>query len=224
MDLTLLGTIITNGTQHEGRSGWQTLNYTTMANHGTGDGSVNAFWNPNTSNFDFAYYMTQQAYASVDYVIINLGINDVFTFNDDISLNAEIPNILARYQSMIDSIKVYNANVKIGVAITIAPSSNQDSFGDNYGNNKSQWRYKRNNILFVNALINNFKGEEAQGIYLVPINTNIDTTNNMHIAQVEVNSRNPLLVTRQINGLHPDSIGYYQIADVFYYWLKSFES
>ncbi len=226
MDITLLGTRGTLPNLHEGRSGWTSKLYTTVNEIANEKGVMvpNAFWNPNISAFDFSYYMAQQGYNEIDYVIINLGINDTFNFVDDTALNAELPNILARYKIMVDSIKKYNTNIKIGITVTIPPSQSQDSFGNSYFNGQTQWRYKKNNFIWNKALINNYKDKETQNIYLVPINTNLDTVNNMQVEAVAVNSRNNTQAVKQSNGVHPASSGYYQIADVIYYFIKSFES
>jgi len=220
MDITLLGTVGTSPNLHEGRGGWKAYDYVTQASI---SGVTNVFWNPGTTSFDFSYYMAQQVYSDVDYVGIHLGINDIFGYTDDVSLNAEIINILNRFDTMINSIKTYNTNVKIGILVTISPSKNQDAFGKNYNSDQTQWRYKRNNFLFMQALINKYIGQEASNIYLVPINVNLDTEHNMQTETVVANSRNSSTVVRQSNGVHPADSGYYQMADEVYYWLKSFE-
>ena len=69
-----------------------------------------------------------------------------------------------------------------------------------------------------------FTGKESSNIYVVPTNVNLDTENNMQTTTVAINSRNSDTLERQSNGVHPADIGYYQIADVIYYWLKGFES
>jgi len=125
-----------------------------------------------------------------DYVIINLGINDTFGFTEDVQLNIRIATILTQYQGMIDNIKVYNVNIKIGLAVTIPPAYGQDSFGKIYGNDFTRWRYKRNNFIWVKALINQFKSKETQGVYLIPISTNLDTRYNMGLESLPVNARN----------------------------------
>lgn len=220
MDITLLGSKGTAPNLHEGRAGWKASDYVTLASL-TGD--TNAFWNPGTTSFDFSYYMSQRGYSSVDYVGIHLGINDTFSYMDDTSLNTEITNILTRLQTMIDSIKAYSSSIKIGMMVTIPPSMSQDAFATSYANGQTQWRYKRNNLIWAKSFINYFKGKEAQNIYLVPINVNLDTDNNMVTVTVPVNSRNSKTVVRQDNGVHPANEGYYQMADVIYYWLKGFE-
>lgn len=218
MNLQLLGTRGTAPNLHEGRAGWRASNY---LNDASVSGVVNAFYN---NGFDFTYYMNQQGYTNVDVVGIHLGINDTFSYTDDSSLLTETNNILNRFDTMLNSIKAFDSNIKVAFLVTIPPSKNQDSFGNNYGNGQSQWRYRRNNFLFVEKLIDKYKGREADGIYLVPINVNIDIENNMVTETVPVNSRNPKTVVRQSNGVHPASSGYYQMSDIIYYWLKSFEN
>lgn len=221
MDITLLGTRGTAPNLHEGRAGWKASDYVGISGR---DGITNAFWNPTTSAFDFAYYMAQQGYAGVDVVGINLGVNDIFNYTDDTSLNSEITNVLNRFDTMLNSIKSYNANTKVAFLITIPPSKNQDAFGKNYQSGQTQWRYKRNNFLFVNKLIDKYKSREAEGIYLIAVNTNLDTEHNMLTETVAINSRNTDTIVRQSNGVHPATSGFYQISDIIYYWLKCQES
>lgn len=119
----------------------------------------------------------------------------------------------------------YDANIIIGLAITIPPAYDQDIFGTTYGCTQTRWRYKRNNYLWTKALIDEYDGQGASNIYLVPINTNLDTRYNMGLEDIAVNARNSQTVkTTATNGLHPDDSGYWQIADAYWYWLKSFES
>ena len=128
------------------------------------------------------------------------------------------------FEAMITNIKAYNSAIKFGIALTIPASYYQDAYGNNDASYQTNWRYKQKNIKLVKALISAFKDREAENVYLVPINVNLDTVHNMATEQVAANSRNTTLITRQSNAVHPADSGYYQIADMFYYWLKSFES
>lgn len=220
MDVTLLGTKGTAPALQEGVSGWTSNNFRTRS-----DG--NSFYNPGTAAFDFAYYMAQRGYTGVDYVVINLGINDMFSYTDDAALATQITAALADYDFFIASIHAYNAAIKIGIALTIPPNANQDAFGKAYACGQTRWRYKRNNFLWVKALIAKYDTREAESIYLVPINTNLDTRYNMGFETEAVNARNTgitLQVPISSSGVHPVEAGYWQIADVYWFWLKSFES
>lgn len=193
----LTGTRGTGTNRHEGRSGWRTYDYTNRQSSG---GVVNAFYNPSTRKFDFTYYMRTYGFITPDYVLIELGINDTFNYYTDSTLNAEIKNILSRYESMISSIHAWNRSIRIGILVTIPPTSIESTFKADYGTRQTLGRYQRNNAMWVAALKNKFKGRESSYIYLVPTDTGIDRAH--------------------IFGVHPDDIGYQQMAAVVWAWMK----
>ena len=217
VDVTKLNLIGTKGIApdlHEGIGGW----------------SIHSFYTDATSPFvfsgvfNFAQYVSANGYANIDRIGIHLGINDMFAQTDDVTLNANIATTLGELNAMIANIRLYSSTVKIGVMVAIPPSSNQDAFGKNYASGQTRWRYKRNHYLWTKAFIDYFKAREAENIYVVPLNTCLDTVNNMSTETVAVNSRNAKQVVRQSNGIHPALEGYNQMADAIWYWLKSFES
>lgn len=212
MDATLIGTISGSGTgnNHEGRGGWKVETYYTDEN------SPFVF----NGNFSFTQYMSGNGFSGVDWVFFHLGINDVFGQSSDSGVDSITEVAMQRLQLMIDSIRGYDASIKIGMMVTIPPSAQQDAFGANYSANQTQWRYKRNIMLWAKALIDAFEGKQAEDIYMVPVNLNLDTEHNMAQSVVPANSRTNKTVVRQANGLHPSSEGYYQMADAIYYFLK----
>lgn len=117
--LTLLGTLGDgSGTnKNEGRAGWKATDYLTDKQY---NGVVNPFYNSSTQTFDFSYYMTNQNYSSVDFVIIQLGINDLY--NSDITV---IEPTWAAIQTMISSIRTYSNSVKIILNLPTTPNSDQ---------------------------------------------------------------------------------------------------
>lgn len=216
MNVNCIGTKGTTPNQHEGISGW-TINrfYTAVTSPFVYDGV-----------FNFGAYMTANSYTGVDVVVINLGINDIFTLATDIAVSTAITTMLAQLQGMIDSIHTYDVNIKIGLCITIPPAYDQSSFGKNHGCTYRRNRYKRNNFMWCDALIDAFDVKTADNIYLIPVNVNLDTRYNMTLETLPVNARNTDVTVQSItaNGsVHPDTSGYWQIADVYWYWLKSFE-
>jgi lysophospholipase L1-like esterase len=202
MDITLLGTMGTAPNLWEGRGGWTAAMYRTNSTYVNDGNKVNPFYN--AGDFDLSYYMTQQGYSGVDYVILNLGINDTFAYLDDIAIGSNIPTIITNFDAIINKIKAYNGSVKIGINITIPPNDNQDIFGDSYGCSQTQWRYKLNNVAWVKRLIEYYSA--VSNVYLVPIHVAVDTVANIS------------------DGVHPTTTGYNQIGDMVYYWLKSFEA
>lgn len=212
MDLTLIGSRGKNGNFHEGISSYTVEDF--LSNRA----SPFKF-----GEFDMNEYMLTYGYEDLDYVIINLGINDVFDFEDDESLNAALPAFMENYQLLVDKIKAYDPNLTIGVCVTIPPAASQNAFGKSFGCKQTQFRVKRNNIMWNKALIAHFDGKEGEGIYLIPINVNIDTVNNYPAEAAVTNSRNETEILIQKDGIHPADSGYYQIADSYYYWIKSLQ-
>lgn len=200
-NLTLLGTRGLDTTnRYEGRGGWGASTYRTPTEiYGAG----NPFYNPDKSDFDFSYYMTNQGYATPNHFIIQLGINDVFGYSNDKELNTNIDKILDDFDFIINNVKSYSSSIKIGVTVTIPPNDSQDAFGTYYGNGQTQWRYKRNNAIWASRLIEHFENKETQGIYLVPMQHNIDTAINI------------------ADGVHPIQKGYDQMGDSVYAYLKN---
>ena len=64
----------------EGRGGWRLTDFTCttpLVNGGTYINSSFPMMNPSTQKFDFSYYMQSQGFDGVDFIIINLGTNDM---------------------------------------------------------------------------------------------------------------------------------------------------
>jgi lysophospholipase L1-like esterase len=217
MKINTIGTRGTTPNKHEGHAGWKTDDFMGQ----TSNVSPFVF----NGAFDFSQYISSNGLLTPDYVFINLGINDVFSITDDASLDTKATDIVNDYNTMISNIKTQNANVKIGVCITIPPNYSQDAFGTAYGTGQTRRRYKRNNFLLAKKLIASFGGREAENIYLVPIYANLDTRNNFVVQQKQINARNTTMVNYPTNiaGVHPAESGYWQIADSYWYFLKSFE-
>lgn len=113
--LTLIGTLGSGNNKNEGRAGWKASDYLTNRTY---DGVVNPFYNSTTGTFDFTYYMTNQGFETPDYVVIQLGINDLGSTRDYAAIWACITH-------MIDSIISYNSNIKIILNLPTTPTSNQ---------------------------------------------------------------------------------------------------
>jgi lysophospholipase L1-like esterase len=211
LDATLIGTLGTAPNLHEGIGG-KTLAffYSDAASPFVFDGV-----------FNFPAYMSAHSFASVDFIFMHLGINDVFALTGDTSVDTLFDANKTKIDAMITSFKAFNASVKTCLMVPIPPSTHQDAFGHDYGCGQTQWRYKANIHRYAKKLIDAYTGQEASGIYLIPVNCNLDTEHNMSTETVAVNSRNSATVVRQSNGVHPANAGYYQMADTVFYALKN---
>lgn len=217
MDVTLIGTKGTGLNKHEGISGWSVAQFYSDAS------SPFVF----SGAFNFAQYMSANSFTGVDRVFIDLGTNDFFNAVSDITVQSIADSCITKLEAMIAQMITYNANIKIGYVLTIPPSRHQDAFANSYGNagTQARWRFKRNVVLWVDRLISQFKGREAEGIYLVPSNVALDTEHNVNKGDATPwNSRTTETTQRQSNGVHPADSGYKQMADMEWAWLKSLES
>ena len=113
--LTLLGTLGSGNNKNEGRAGWKASDYLTDRQY---YGVTNPFYNPSTQTFDFNYYMTNQGYSSPDFVVIQLGINDLGSTRD-------FGAIWGCIKTMIDSILAYDNAIKIILNLPTTPTSDQ---------------------------------------------------------------------------------------------------
>ncbi|HFU3962177.1 TPA: SGNH/GDSL hydrolase family protein [Streptococcus suis] len=212
MDIELLGTLYnwTTDNRHEGRGGWSAADYCTLATKGN---KPNAFWDVDTSSFNFSKYMATQGYAGVDYVFINLGTNDVGTYT-----NAQI---LAYYQTMIDSIHIYDPSVNIVIGLTegiyAGVSTNPSS--------DPKWDTQANLQSLRKDFIATFDKRESEKIYVCPLYLNMDLYEDYNTASVPLSSRDATK-TRTIvtDPIHQSSVGFRKNADTMYYTLKYIES
>ena len=106
--------------KNEGRAGWTTADYMTNS---TNNGYTNPFYNPSTEGFDFSYYMSQQGYSNVDFVVIQLGINDLYPSSPRFPAEPNYNTIFTNIKTMIDSILSFNSSVKIIINLPTTPNS-----------------------------------------------------------------------------------------------------
>lgn len=211
--LDTIGTQGTSTNKHEGRGGW------TAAMFYSGNGSP--FTN-GVGAFSFNYYLTNNSLtmASNDWVFINLGINDVFGQTSDSGALSVASSFLATCSNMVTSIRSTVPGIRVGLCVTIPPSYSQDPFGVNYANGQTFYRYNRNRAILAEAIA----AYSQTGVYIVPIAAGLDTVNNMLTTTGVLNSRNTNTWTYLSNGVHPATIGYYQIADQMWAFLKCMEN
>jgi len=178
----------------EGRAGW----------------TLNQFYSDPDSpfvfqrKFDFEKYMRVHNFSGLNYVFINLGVNDVFGCSSDYSVNKVTAKYLSDLDEMVKSIHKYSSSIKVAVVITIPPNSSVAAFKNDY-KKQTLTRYTRNNFIFASKLLDFSTSKEAMNIYAVPVNVNIDTYNGFY------------------NAVHPNESGYKQIGQSIWYWLKSME-
>lgn len=164
----------------------------------------------NNGNFDFSYYMNNNNFSYVDVVTIMFGTNDMFSVGSDVTMFSYIENIVNRYKTMINSIHLYNANVKIAIMLTIPSADSQNGY-----NNSNHARFKRNLYYLNRRLKEEFDNKENNNIYLLPTNCALDSIYNFSRIEINANDYNTEdKITIYNNTLHCTESGYHQLADV----------
>jgi lysophospholipase L1-like esterase len=176
--------------------------------------------------FNFASYLSAQSItmASGDWVLINLGINDIFGATDDTTLQAALSTMSTQLAAWITSIKAAVSGVRIGLCVTIPPNANQDAFGVNYTSVQTLRRYEQNLRLWRAELLANHDTTVASNVYVIPYHVGLDRVNNFPTSSVALNARNSTTYDQSSNGVHPANAGYWQLADVLRSYLKAVET
>lgn len=172
--------------------------------------------------FSFATYLSGNSLANPDYVIFNLGTNDIFSATE--KTDAQINTILGYADTFIADVLSTLAGAKIGICLTVPPSYEQDSFGDNYSSTYYRGIFKRSQHRLVEKMIarygKNGTNKNAR-VSLIPTYIGLDTEHNMKTTNHYYNARNATQFARQSNGVHPAYDGYEQLADITYCWLAA---
>lgn len=184
---------------HEGRGGWSIKDYMTQASV---NGVQNAFYNSETSGFDFRYFVEQNGFSDIDFVSIYLGTNGSGADFDD-------------YQALhtiIDNIHSYDPNIKILIGLLHAPAT-QDGCGLHV-------TIQNANDLMVGHIDRNKRYiEEYSGldnVYICPLCINVDRYYDYPLTTIKANSRCDIDVTLTNNNVHLSNNGYLKFADVIY--------
>lgn len=204
MSIVMDGTRGSGDTKHEGRSGWTTEH---LLNSQTYNSISNSFYNPDTKQFDFQYYLQTNNIQTPDVVLLHFGINDA---NQGLSSEKTIANLY----TIINQIKAANPNVKFSIGLT----SNLCRIENVAYRTES----RRNNILkTIKALIKEFDNKKSQGFYLNAMFLNVDPIYDMRFEERSLSIYQEKTTLYCTDGTHPaDSTGYQKTADTTYFTIK----
>ena len=201
MSVEMLGTVGTAPYLCEGHSGWGYYSYFHSQSRGEGDATINPFWNPSTSAFDFEYYLTNNSIADPDYVLLCLGTND------GSHTDAEIAECV---DGIIESIHDYDADIRIG--IWLPPISATLS----HGNEGANYTYR-----IIRLLIDRYSGRQSERIYTIPVFLAVDTEHDYPVEEVNIDARTSAYkMLIPTDNLHPTTAGFEKIADVLFSFVK----
>ena len=196
---------------HEGRSGFSAASYIGGKPYTYGGGTEtehNIFWDG--SRFNWSTYKTATGLVP-DAVQIFLGTNGL---SDDNATNA------GYIKQMVDYIRQDDASIPIFVVNTIYCGT-QDGIGvqqnsDGYSTTSGKWKYNEdlkimNLMQTLDALVDSYSG-----VYMINLALTHDSENNFGAVETPVNPRAAQKELMPVESIHPQTQGYFQMADVMF--------
>lgn len=217
-NLTLMGTrqTLNSGIMHEGRSSWSTDDFLNQPYKDvTATQRVqNAFYNPTTQKFDFAYYMqklkSEHGGSDPDFVILNLGANDNFSLQSVENLKA-----------MVDSIRAYasanNLTIEILVMTEYRSPATDYYLTQSYNTDVAAKRAKQ--AAYFAYLEAAFGDREDEHVHLLPVHVGINDWSDWTRATVSTDRGDAERITDVV---HLGRQGYLKEAALirsYLYWL-----
>jgi lysophospholipase L1-like esterase len=141
-----------------------------------------------------------------DVVTFLLGINDCFSASPDdpAKLDERIDAVFVHADKLLAAIRKAAPNADLAVCLCPPPNVRQEAFTANYQERYTRWGWKRIQHRLVEREIQHFGNRESDRIFLIPTELNVD----------------PIDGYPNNNAVHPNAVGYRQIAETIYAWLK----
>lgn len=198
----------TEGLRNEGRPGITAADY--LAGNLYGVKTDSPFINPQTEEFDWAYYK-QNTGINPDVVQVFLGTN---------GLALDPTDNVADIVGIVDKIREADSDIQILVVLPIYPA-NQDGMASQqniagYESLHGMWALSRKRMVFnlISALEQELGDEN--NVTLVPAAVMFDTENGFDQTLISKNPHSDVQETVPAQGIHPSAAGYDQIGDSIY--------
>lgn len=153
-----------------------------------------------------------------EFIIIELGGNDVFGASSA-QLDEWVAAAMRSARTLLAELRKHAPESQIGVT-TAQVGCSQDGFGLNYGCRQSSYQYRRNIQRYNREIAKLVRELNDPAIELVPIHQNIDSVNSYIKADRPVHKRSKISRPTDVNALHPNLEGGYQVGDAIYCWLR----
>lgn len=194
---------------HVGKSGFEFSDFITTGS---------PFWIG--GRLDFKKFMLDSTTSDIlDYVIINLGINDAF--KSWYMTDSGIDSIINNCETLVNGIRdnVYGfPNAKIIFSLPPIGTTDLSAYGANYNSTSYPVMYEANLRKLHKALIAEY--ENTTNNFICPTYLNIDRVYAYPRAYSSVASRFTDTILVGTNAVHPNIYGYYQMADMIYSTLR----
>jgi hypothetical protein len=160
----------------------------------------------------------------IDYVIIHLGVNDLWGIGAASMTAAQQATILGYYDTLIAGIldPTYGyPNARILIQLSSHPANRLEAYSENYVSNGA-WAYYTDNLARLNAaIIARYDARAYSGrVDVVAAGLTVDRTYGYPRELRAVNSRSPWTEQSYTNYHHPAACGSYQYGDAIYSHLR----
>lgn len=190
-------------TYHEGRSGWQWLNFVTGGSPFMYNGVM-----------DFNHYLTENNFNTPDIVYIGLGWND--TRSVVVSENGKVIDVSAvmtNAKKFLDAITTQWPNAKIRLWTQNITGTRGGAGNHPYG--AVEWADEQRMNLMQFAIMTGYKAlvQNYQNVELVWSTAFIDTEYSLQEENADINTR---IANKEVRGrdyVHPADSGFFEIAD-----------
>lgn len=208
-NVEVIGTRGNGAVKHEGRAGWQINTYLTQASVGD---VPNAFWNPTTAEFDMQYYLQTNGFSGVTasgsnlVVIIFLNWNNVYSMTSD--------QFKSKYIEFIDLIhsQVPDARIMI-LGMNCPPPRLNKTYS---GNRIVTTLGIMEQLIRVENALRDIAEERESFVTHQPLLPFFCPSGSYPTIQQRTNLRLADTDTYFSDYVHPNLVGYGQIADIVY--------
>lgn len=173
----------------------------------TAQESSNPFWDDDEDVLNVQKFVESQGASTVDYMICLLGWNQV----------TNVPNVTQEAIKFVNAMHEQMPNMKIILCGLQPPNPDgcAANYGLGYGNGYANPVELRRQVALYNDNLEQISIEN-DFVYFVHVSSQYDYEYGSITKSMEISKRYPTKVVQGINGVHPGTIGYMQIADAIY--------
>ncbi|MFO1001126.1 MAG: GDSL-type esterase/lipase family protein [Planctomycetaceae bacterium] len=202
------------GIAHEGYGGWTWARFATHYEPNP-DGTYSKRSSPfvfldeqNKPELNVSkYFATHFSGHKPDAIVVLLGINDCFGAppNDQKAMDAHIDRTLDSAETVLKSLRDAAPDARIGFCLTPPANARDEAFKANYGDRYTRKGWKAIQHRLVQRQLAYVVKKNDAKISIVPTELNVD----------------PVDGYPDNNGVHPNAVGYHQIAQTIFAWLMT---
>lgn len=193
------------GVSHEGYGGWTWQRFVTQYEPAP-DGTYRKRSSPfvflddkGTPGLDVARYIHEACQDTPpDFVVFMLGINDCFSADPEklAAIDQRIDTMFLQADKLIAAFRRAAPDAQLGICLTTPPNARQAAFAANYQDRYSRWGWKRIQHRLVERQLERYAAPADKHLFVIPTQLYLD----------------PLDGYPANNGVHPNALGYQQIA------------